>query len=505
MQLTTQQNVITAELIEERHNPVRTISGLASIALGALISVAAFSPPSTRTICNPPVLTIGHFSSTPIGPLPGVSRPLSLTSESNAQTIHPATAKTRRKGYRIMSSRCQTGTEVIEGKMYRLRVRVDVPGGGRTQKSFPICPVSGPGSLNKTERKRKRMEIVAQYNSQDYLKKVVAQETGTTFKAQSILWMSNCKLRKRKPIKPVTLVNWQSYLDNHILDVLGNQPIAEVNNASMKKLVELLVGKKLSPASIKNICLVVKLVKASAVDENGDELYPMKWNADFIDAPIVDARTQNTPAPTGEEVTRIVAAMDGETRMLFILEAATGLRAGELLGLEIRHFDGRSIKVEQSLWRSDIQAPKTQNAYRIVDLHPDVAKLLSEFIGNRESGYIFCTSNGKPLNQSNILHRGLYPVLEKLGLKRHGFHAFRRFRNTYLRNYTLCPSGLRNFWLGWSGKDMSDHYDKVREDAAFRRHVAESVGLGFELPKPSIVPSGENVPSSAEQVEFVRA
>jgi integrase len=162
-----------------------------------------------------------------------------------------------------------------------------------------------------------------------------------------------------------------------------------------------------------------------------------------------------------------------------------------------------SIKVEQSVWRSDAQAPKTQNPYRIVDLDPDVAKLLSGFIGDRTSGYIFCTSNGKPLGQSNILRRRLHPVLEKLGIKRCGFHAFRRFRNTFLRNYTSCPNGLRNFWLGWSGKDMSDHYDKIREDAAFRREVAERVGIGFELPTPSIVPSVGNVPSLSEDVELV--
>lgn len=60
--------------------------------------------------------------------------------------------------------------------------------------------------------------------------------------------------------------------------------------------------------------------------------------------------------------------------MLFILAAATG-RAGEL-----------------PVWRSDAHATKTQNAYRIVDLHPDVAKLLSGFVGDRESGDIFCTS-----------------------------------------------------------------------------------------------------------------
>jgi integrase len=317
--------------------------------------------------------------------------------------------------------------------------------------------------------------------------------------------MSICKRRKRKPIKSVTLVNWQSYLDNHILTVIGSQPIAEVNNASMKMLVEVLVGKRLAPQSIKNICLVVKLVKASAVNDNGDELYPMKWNADFIDAPVVDARNQRTPSLTGEQVTKLLAAIEAEMRMLFILAAATGLRAGELLGLEVRHFDGSSLKVEQSVWRSDAQAPKTRNSYRVVDLHPDVVKLLSDLIGSRRSGYIFSTSNGKPLGQSNILRRSLHPVLTRLGIERCGFHAFRRFRNTYLRNYTSCPNGLRNFWLGWSDKDMSDHYEKIREDAAFRREVVERVGIGFEIPKPAIVPSSRIVPSSTEEQEAVTA
>jgi integrase len=409
-----------------------------------------------------------------------------------------------------MSRRCQEGTEVVEGKMYRVRVRVDVPGKGRVQKSIPICPVSGPGRLSKTERKRRRLEIAAQYNSEDYLSTVVdeeaaryAEETGDSFKAESIRWMSKCKSRKRKLIKPVTLLNWQSYLDNHILPVIGKQGIAKVNNASMKRLVDALVNKRLSPASIKNICRVVKLVKASAIDEEGNQLYPTKWNAEFIDAPVVDSRKQRTPAFTGEEVTKIISVAEAQMRTLFVVAAATGLRAGELFGLEIRHFDGRSIKVEQSLWRDRVQAPKTENAYRIVDLHSDVAKLIADLVGDRRSGFIFCTRKGKPLGQSNILRRSLHPILKEARITKCGFHAFRRFRNTYLRNYTACPDGLRTFWLGWSGKGMGEHYDKIRENADFRRQVAESVGIGFELPKSASVPSETNVPSSLERVELV--
>ena len=319
-----------------------------------------------------------------------------------------------------------------------------------------------------------------------------------------MLWMSNCRGRKRKPIKDATLTNWQSYLDNHILPVIGNQPIAEVNSTSMRNLVEVLVGKRLSPQSIKHICLPVKKVKASVVDANGDELYPIKWNKMYIDAPVIDPRKQNTPSLVGEEVTKIVAALEDGMQMAHILFAATGLRAGELFGLDVRHFDGYSVKVEQSVWQGKVQAPKTQNSYRTVDLHPDVAAMLSAFIGDRKDGFIFRTSTGKPLGQSNILRRSLHPVLEILRIKPCGFHALRRFRNTYLRNYTSCPNGLRNFWLGWSGKDMSDHYDKIREDTDYRRNVAKSVGIGFDLPKSTSVPKGRNVPKSKKERELVR-
>jgi hypothetical protein len=41
--------------------------------------------------------------------------------------------------------------------------------------------------------------------------------------------------------------------------------------------------------------------------------------------------------------------------------------------------------------------------------------------------------------------------------------------------------------MGHAGEGMSALYDKIKEDAAFRKEVAEKVGLGFELPSKIIV------------------
>jgi hypothetical protein len=60
----------------------------------------------------------------------------------------------------------------------------------------------------------------------------------------------------------------------------------------------------------------------------------------------------------------------------------------------------------------------------------------------------------------------------------------------------VCPEGLYKYWMGHAGRDKSDLYDKVKEDAGFRRKWAERCEFGFEL--PSVVPNVPKiVPKSA--------
>ena len=308
--------------------------------------------------------------------------------------------------------------------------------------------------------------------------------TSITFRVAAKQWIESCESRKLKPIKPSVSHNWRCILKNHLNPYLGELPLADVGNRTMRSLVEKLCRKKLSPASIRNICLVVKLVVASAIDDDGNALFPMKWNRRFIDAPSVDETKQRKPSFTGEQVTAIAKAATGRLQMACVLFAATGLRAGELFGLEVRHFDGTAVTVAQSVWggNNKVGTPKTQNSYRVVDLHPDVASLLKSFIGTRSSGFIFQTSTRRPITQTNMLRRELHPLLDELKIGRRGFHAFRRFRNTHLRQ-SHCPDGILKFWLGHAGKDMSDLYDASRQDVQYRRDVAKAIGVGFDLPK----------------------
>ena len=126
---------------------------------------------------------------------------------------------------------------------------------------------------------------------------------------------------------------------------------------------------------------------------------------------------------------------------------------------------------------------------------PSVSSILKSFIGNRSSGLIFQTSSRKSVTQTNLLRRELHPLLVTRGIPLCGFHAFRRFRNTFLRQ-SHCPDGILKFWLGHAAKDMSDHYDLSGQDMQYRRDVTRAMGTGFDVPDPhpeSLQSERENV------------
>jgi hypothetical protein len=253
----------------------------------------------------------------------------------------------------------------------------------------------------------------------------------------------------------------------------------------LKELVEQMAV-KLAPSSIRDYVNVVKAVVASAIDENGEQLFARKWNAEYIDALLIGE--QNQPSTTSEGMTEILKKAAGQYRMLYALLAGCGpLRAGEALGLEInKHIspDFRTLYIEQKAKRGQIQPYlKTKSGERQVDLGRSLAKMLKDFVGDRTEGLLFRSSTGAQLLQSNALSDSLHPTLNAIQHATGGFNIFRRFRITHLQK-AECPEALRHFWSGHAPRHVSERYTKLRQERDFRLEWAEKVGLGFELPPP---------------------
>jgi integrase len=402
-----------------------------------------------------------------------------LQSTKVAATLSSATPD-KRKGP-CMARRGQVGTIEVSGKWYVVRFWKYPVGQDRIYASQKICPTdsNAPGYLPKGERRRRASKIVEASGVNDQ-EEFVASE-GITFRQQAKWFLNHSVNRKRHPVKQATITTWQNCTDKWLNPNLGDLLLGSINNATVKTVVTKMNEAGLSPKTISNYIGLVKLVLASAIDENGEELFPRKWNHEFLDVPLVE--NQHQPTFTPEQMTAIVQKASGQEQILYSLLAGTGLRIGEAFGLEVTHLspDCRTITVEQSCWEGDIQTPKTKNAYRQVDLCTALASLMKAFIGDRQSGLVFTNGVGKPMSQTKVLRRSLHPILEEIGAEKAGFHAMRRFRTTWLRKQR-APEDLIKFWLGHAKQSITDGYSMLAQDVEYRREVAEKLGTCFDVP-----------------------
>jgi integrase len=356
------------------------------------------------------------------------------------------------------------------GKTYG-RFWIDMPGSKRQRRTVTLGVCRTPSIAR--QKLREYIDTAGLNSKQAFTSNTAP---GTTFRAQAAIWIEAVSTRRRKPVKPATISGWQHSLDKWVLPNLGNLLLADVGNAALKSLVEKMFCAGLSPQTIVTHSKVVKMVVAAAVDAEGEQIYPRKWNHNFIGLPIVDPNKQRRPTVTEAELCEILASAKGRYVVLFALLAGTGLRIGEALGLKPTDLspDCRVLYVQRSIWNGQEQEPKTPAAVREVDIAEPLSRLLREYVVGK-SGYLFATKSGRALQQRNV-RRALHGTRKKVG-----FHAFRRFRAETLRRAQV-PEDLTKMWLGHSKNSVTDYYaGGLSKDLAWRREWCDRVGLGFSF------------------------
>lgn len=100
-----------------------------------------------------------------------------------------------------------------------------------------------------------------------------------------------------------------------------------------------------------------------------------------------------------------------------------------------------------------------------------------------KNGLLFATRNGTPYLYNGLQQRWLTPRLRAMQIdeKGMGFHAFRRFRKTWLRG-ERCQEDINNFWMGHQPETMSEPYSRMEFELVRRLTEAENIGVGFTVP-----------------------
>lgn len=306
-----------------------------------------------------------------------------------------------------------------------------------------------------------------------------------TFREQAEIYLKSAVSRKRNPLRDTVSV--EGALSKWVYPAIGDSPLSQVDNPTLKPLIEKMSG-SLSARTVNKYVEYIKQVVKSLKAPNGEPVFNRTWDAEMMDLPIVEYSEQKRPSLKATMVSGLIIGSTGQEQALYVLLAATGMRISEALGLEVRHIinDGRTIKVEQQIGKDRpeiVKYLKTNASKREIDLHPDVAEYLRQYAVGK-SGLLFYTASGTPHLYGNLEGRWLTPRLVKLKLDEEGmgWHAFKRFRKTWLRG-ARCLEDINNFWMAHKPKTMSEVYSHLHEELETRLAEAERVGYGFAIPK----------------------
>ena len=130
-----------------------------------------------------------------------------------------------------------------------------------------------------------------------------------------------------------------------------------------------------------------------------------------------------------EEITQMLNALPEPASTIIAVAAFTGVRKGELRGLLWENYDGQQVFISQSFWRGHPLEPKTRQSKAPVPVIVQLARRLDQhrrLSRDPENGLMFPSPLGKPVNLDALAADVVDPLVSKVGVQWHGWHAFRR-------------------------------------------------------------------------------
>jgi integrase len=228
----------------------------------------------------------------------------------------------------------------------------------------------------------------------------------------------------------------------HLVPTLGHVKLNALTSERVQALYRSKQDSGLSARTVELMHTVLRIALNQAVRWE----YLPKNVTDVVVAPTPDKNAATrTSYLTAEQACALLEAARGDRlKALYRLAISTGLREGELLGLRWQdvHLQRVKLSVRQQLTRTKkdglcFTTPKSAKSIRDVKLTPGTTEVLKAhrerlseeklMVGNRwqDSGLVFTTTLGTPLNVRNTTYRSFRPLLERAGLPRIRFHDLR--------------------------------------------------------------------------------
>ncbi|MGW5053918.1 tyrosine-type recombinase/integrase [Actinokineospora sp. NPDC004072] len=277
-----------------------------------------------------------------------------------------------------------------------------------------------------------------------------------------------------RAVSAVTAATYDSHIRNHILPRWSGTALGAITRIAVKGWVNKTLKAALADKSAKDVLVLFSMILGEAVDEELIAANPCRrLRITFADRP-------ERPHASTDEVDALAGRMPPDSGLMTVTAAYTGLRWGELAGLQWTntHLDtDPRIQVDPATGalheingRLELGPPKTPASIRTVHLPPFLARHLREHHErNPDTRFVFTGAHGGLWRRSNFRHRVWLPALA--GNPEAGwaplhpgmhFHDLRHTHQTWLIEDGV-PRILRLSRLGHRRKDIDDVYSHVTD------------------------------------------
>ncbi len=282
---------------------------------------------------------------------------------------------------------------------------------------------------------------------------------------------------EQRPIRPHTRETYESQL-THLIPTFGRAQLTEIQPVDVRRWHGELFQSGLHPNSVAKIYRLLRTILTTAVDDGLLAKNPARIRGASKEQMI------ERPLLTWDHVVLLANAILPRFDALVWTAAASGLRFGELAGLELRHFnvERSELRVEQALTfvkgkGATLGPPKTDSAHRTVVVPTQITARLcfhiDEYLDHTgPSDLLFTSMRGRPL-----LNRTFAPwwrrAVAEVGLEGTRFHDLRHLAGT---EAATAGASLREVMarMGHATSSASLRYLKASEIRD--RDISDAIG-----------------------------
>jgi integrase len=401
-------------------------------------------------------------------------------------TVSTEAIESSERGDSLARKRFQRGHVFLIGGTWFGKYREDmIEAEGNTRRKQVTVTLGSKKDIPTKPLAKRRMELIlARINSTDYRPRRFAK-----MDEFATIWQEHILAGD----KPSSIRSAKSHLNVHILPHFGKRGLDEIGVQAQQFFVTKLAHTNLSRKMILNVLSTLASILRTA---KGWGYVCQMVDYKCLTIPTEEVQTE-ARFFTLEEVGKIIAAAREPYKTMFWLLAMTGMRAGEMLGLQWRDidFDKGLLNVRRSAWYGRVQTTKNKNSEAIIPLPGILAATLRAFREQWKSnpdGFLFVTRNRRPPSSNKVVEYGLWPVLDLLAIPRCGLHAFRHTHTSLLLDTGATPKVVQEQLRHADPRVTLGVYAHVLGDA--HREAVEKVA--------SVV--FQSVPKAREETKYIQ-